>query len=367
MVSVAPRISLRRPAFVARIDQAVNRASGASASTSSDRRSSVSRLEIVRTTFRRQGLSEKVVNLLLASNRPTTIAAYNSSWRNWGDLCVRRGQDPLSPPLASVLEYLTELHESGKSYSSINSHRSMLSRTLPHVNGRPIGVHPLVKNLLTACYNLNPPKPKYSGTWDPDLVLRHLSPVGPNSELPLPVLSQKVVILVALACLLRVSEIASIDASSLSFSSTGAKFTLLRLRKAQRSGAFQSFSLPAFSNSSCCPVEALRSYVDRTAPRRNNTNINYLFIALISPFKMVTASTISRWIRRILLSSGIDTQVFGAHSARGAGASKALASGASVDGILRSGHWARESTFARFYKRNVDSSVATAVIGSAQS
>jgi site-specific recombinase XerD len=181
------------------------------------------------------------------------------------------------------------------------------------------------------------------------------------------VLSQKVVILVALACLLRVSEIASIDASSLSFSSTGAKFTLLRLRKAQRSGAFQSFSLPAFSNSSCCPVEALRSYVDRTAPRRNNTNINYLFIALISPFKMVTASTISRWIRKILLSSGIDTQVFGAHSARGAGASKALASGASVDGILRSGHWARESTFARFYKRNVDSSVATAVIGSAQS
>ena len=73
------------------------------------------------------------------------------------------------------------------------------------------GVHQLVKNLLTACYNLNPPKPKYSSTWDPDVVLRLLSSLGENSALPLTVLSQKVAILLAVK---RVSELASIDASS---------------------------------------------------------------------------------------------------------------------------------------------------------
>ena len=104
--------------------------------------------------------------------------------------------------------------------------------------------------------------------------------------------------------------------------------------------------------------------MDRTACRCNNTNIKYLFVALIAPFKQVTTSTVSRWIRKILHSAGVDTQVFGAHSARGAGASKALTSGASMDTILRSGKWSRESTFARFYKRNVKTSVATAVIDS---
>ena len=73
------------------------------------------------------------------------------------------------------------------------------------------GVHQLVKNSLTACYNLNPPKPKYSSTWDPDVVLRLLSSLGENSALPLTVLSQKVAILLAVK---RVSELASIDASS---------------------------------------------------------------------------------------------------------------------------------------------------------
>ena len=42
---------------------------------------------------------------------------------------MRMGQDPMSPPLALVLEFLTDLHESGISFGSVNSHRSMLSKT----------------------------------------------------------------------------------------------------------------------------------------------------------------------------------------------------------------------------------------------
>ena len=101
----------------------------------------------------------------------------------------------------------------------------------------------------------------------------------------------------------------------------GARFSLLRLRKAQRSGAFQSLTLPSFSESSCCPDKALQSYVERFAPRRNGENTKFLFIGLIASLKNITSSTISRWIRDVLQSSGIVSNVFGAHSARGTGTS----------------------------------------------
>lgn len=87
-------------------------------------------------------------------------------------------------------------------------------------------------------------------------------------------------------------------------------------------------------------------------------------MSLKAPYRSVSANTLSRWIRSILKSAGIDTTVFGAHSTRGAAASKAFAGGASTDSILRAGHWASESTFARFYRREtIGSSLASSILG----
>ena len=61
--------------------------------------------------------------------------------------------------------------------------------------------------------------------------------------------------------------------------------------------------------------------------------------------------------------SGIDS-MFKAHSTRGAAASKAASSGVKVDSILQTAHWARESTFTKFYRREVlvDDGVSGAVL-----
>jgi hypothetical protein len=55
----------------------------------------------------------------------------------------------------------------------------MLSKTLPSVNGHPVGIHPLAKKLLNGCYNLNPPRPKYNRLWDQDFVIKYLT-LGDN-------------------------------------------------------------------------------------------------------------------------------------------------------------------------------------------
>jgi len=70
--------------------------------------------------------------------------------------------------------------------------------THEHVEGIPVGKHPLVSQLLKGVYNQCPPQLRYSSTWDVDIVVRYLQSLGDNSSLPLKVLSQKLLLLMAL-------------------------------------------------------------------------------------------------------------------------------------------------------------------------
>jgi hypothetical protein len=123
-------------------------------------------VEIIGERFRERGFTQTVVRLLMAGNRANTTAGYESALGKWADWYFGKGADPLSANLAYVLEFLADLHAWGKSYSSMNVYRSMLSKTLSSVKGVSIGEHPLVVKLLRACYNGNSPRPKYNAVWD---------------------------------------------------------------------------------------------------------------------------------------------------------------------------------------------------------
>lgn len=267
---------------------------------------------------------------------------------------MERDQDPLSSSLIEILEFLSHLHLSGKAYSTINVHRSMLSVTLEPINGIPIGKHPLIIKLMRGCYNKNPPKPKYSNLWDVSIVLGFMKSRGDNEELCLSMLSKKLATLLAIVTLMRTSELASIDRESVKFSSSSASLALAKPRKTQFSGPLKSFSFPKFGDNRICPVNCLGLYIILTDYLRTSDNNKYLFIGLTAPNNSVSGNTVGRWIKSYLKDAGIDTTTFGAHSTRGAVSSKAASTGISVDSILQAGDWNRESTFTRFYHRNID-------------
>ena len=64
---------------------------------------------------------------------------------------------------------------------------------------------------------------------------------------------------------------------------------------------------------------------------------NVSFLSVIKPFKPVSSSTIARWIKEILALSGVDTDIFKAHSTRGAAATAAVGKGVSISEILQLG------------------------------
>ena len=134
------------------------------------------------------------------------------------------------------LEFLTELFDSGLQHRSINVIRSAVSMTHETTEGIPISQHPLVTRLRRGVYNLRPPKPRYSFTWDVDIVVQHILNMGENSTLSLKSLSQKLAFLMALVVASRTSELQALDLRFRVYKPNGVLFRLVVLTKTQKVG-----------------------------------------------------------------------------------------------------------------------------------
>ncbi|KAK4003910.1 hypothetical protein OUZ56_005659 [Daphnia magna] len=115
------------------------------------------------------------------------------------------------------------------------------------------------------------------------------------------VISYKLITLIALSALLRVSKITAIMRTSIHCSASAATFSLSRPRKTQHDGPVQSISLPRLSGRNC-PVDCLEDYLGRSktlCPLSNS-----LFISLKKPYRPVGSSTIARGKRFVNSKNG---------------------------------------------------------------
>ncbi|KZS06436.1 Uncharacterized protein APZ42_030117 [Daphnia magna] len=259
---------------------------------------------------------------------------------------------PHSLLTTNILNFLSDAFESGKAYSTINVFRSMLSGTNDQIEGFDIGCHPLVLKLMKGIFNSNPPKPKYSKTWDLNTVLNYFKTV-PSEDLGLLPLACKLVTLLSLATMSRVSELASIDRKSVIFSENSVNFSLCKPRKSQRARPLRSLTVTKLQDPSIDPVPCLGLYVHSTDTLRSGINEHRLLIGSVKPHKPVSGSTVARWIKKQLEEASVDTSTFSAHSTRGAAASKAATLGVPIQSILSAADWASESNFSRLYCREV--------------
>jgi len=227
--------------------------------------------------------------------------------------------------------------------------------THDHVEGIPMGQHPLVSRLLKGIYNSRPPQPRYTTTWDVDIVVKFLQTLGENKTLPLKLLSQKLALLMALVEASRVSELQALDLRFRLYRPEGAVFTIPTLGKKRTVGAPpKQVMFGAFpEDERLCVVKCLRCYEAATGQHRNKEpgRPQPLFLSYIKPHAPVTAQRLAHWLKEILGKAGVDTSVFKAHSVRGASSTAASEKGVLIEDILRTADWSRDSTFRRFYYR----------------
>jgi hypothetical protein len=107
----------------------------------------------------------------------------------------------------------------------------------------------------------------------------------------------------------------------------------------------------------------LEEYLSRTEKLRPESSPSLVCLYFQKPHLPVCPGTIAIWIKDIMATSGIDIDVFKAHSTCLASTSKAASSNVSLEQILKMADWSRQSTFSKFYYKPVhDSSFASSVL-----
>ena len=128
---------------------------------------------------------------------------------------------------------------------------------------------------------------------------------------------------------------------------------LADLQKHSRPGMHTNIiTLKAFpQNKALCVYSILENYVQRTEPLRGTEE--KLFISFIKPHKQLSRDTIRRWLKTMMKIAGIDIEIYGAYSTRSASVSKAANLNISMEQIMQTAGWTRQSTFEKFYHKEV--------------
>ena len=313
-------------------------------------------LASVRKRLRDAGVSDGASGLIINSRREGTSQTYESAWKKWSLWCGGRGLDPITCPVNHILEYLSHLFSSGTPYRTIAGHRSAISAYhVPIVVDSTLvtaGRHPLVSALMSGVHNLRPPQAKYSFTWDIEVVLCLFKswPLDPTPKQ----LTQKVTTLLALIGVPRGAELHLFDLNYMADFGNKLVFELPGTVKNVREGLkpkpleFHKHE----QDEKLCPVTCIRRYITLTEAWRTEGVPSAFFLSFKNPHKPVTKSTLARWIKDVLLLAEVDN-VFSAHSLRGASTSKALLKGLTVKEVVDHGKWSLESTWQRFYHKEV--------------
>ena len=85
------------------------------------------------------------------------------------------------------------------------------------IDGYSVGEHPIIARLLKGMFHVRPPEPRYSFTWDVNVLLTFLESWFPLSALELKQLTLKTAALVALVSAQRSQTIVGIEYRSYEF------------------------------------------------------------------------------------------------------------------------------------------------------
>ena len=163
-------------------------------------------------------------------------------------------------------------------------------------------------------------------------------------------------------CPERVSAITKLDLRHCHILPEGVEFMLSSPRKRGTADQLPKAFFARFpSNSKLCPVETLRRYVKATRsirPAIPSSKLDPLFISYVKPHKPISVPSLARWLRSLLKASGVNSDIFKAHSVRGASTTAAANCNCNVplSEILKMADWSSPSTFQKFYYKPVHSS-----------
>ena len=158
----------------------------------------------------------------------STSKQYESALKRWYLYCTANNADYYNPTRPALLKFLTEKFNEGASYGTLNTYRSAIS----FISQNKIGEDQMICKFLKGAYRARPSAPKYTSTWDVSLVLTYLETKDLNSSTTsFKEITEKTVMLIALASAHRAQTITSIDIRNITFTPAGAEILITKMIK----------------------------------------------------------------------------------------------------------------------------------------
>ncbi|XP_026827649.1 uncharacterized protein LOC113562416 [Ooceraea biroi] len=305
---------------------------------------------LIRTAFERKHVPKEALDIIISSLSDSFIKQYDVCFKRWWNFCFNNDIQALQFSVPNVLSFLSNEFNNGTSYGTINSFRSAIAL----LYGPELGTNQQIKRFIKGIARLRPSMPKYDFTWDPSIVLNFLASWGSNEILSLEQLSLKLATLMALVTGHRFQTLTLIDVRNVEKRDEIFEIKIPERIKTSGIGCQQPvLAIPFYTqNVLICPATTLSSYLRRTSDLR--TSHYKLFLSFKKPHEAVSTQTLSRWVKKVVTSAGINTNYFSAYTTRHASTSCARRSGVNIDLILKTAGWSKNSqTFARFYNRTV--------------
>lgn len=283
----------------------------------------------------------------MASIAGSTLKQYSSGLKLWWEFCSQKNINPFSISVTNVLEFLTFHFNKGVSYSSLNTYRSAIAQ----IADQNLAHDARIKKFFKGVYMLRPGLPKYENTWDPTVVLNYVRALD-NDNISLELLTQKLVTLLALATGQRLQTLWLIEIDNIYSSESRIEIAIPgRTKTSARNKSQPIMQLPFLeSDHNVCVAKTLTAYLKKTQLLRGKEKS--LFITFRKPHKKASTQTLSRWIKNILVKSGVDVNRFSPYSIRHASTSAAKRKGLNIDTIRLSAGWSKNSRmFAEVYNR----------------
>ena len=264
-----------------------------------------------------------------------TWKRYDPAFKKLYCLLEQKKIDPQEASVEQVAQGLWTLHRESPSEA-----RNAYSAMLLFPSFQMLKFHPLLSFMKK---QWNRGCPKYGAFWDPQPLLGTLLQSAAPEELRK--LRDRLIICCRLLCLHR-----GIDLSRVSRTVSFAQKTpYIRIqRKGWKVPRWEAvLSLPDCPNIS--PWHLMVSYVQKTAHQAPLGGP--LLLTLKPPFKGLSANTINSLTKRILQEHGVPTEVWGAHSTRGAGVTLWKGLGLLAEEVCEIGQWKNLQAFQAHYLR----------------
>lgn len=302
--------------------------------------------------------SKQQKTLLRAGWRKSTLNTYKPAWQRWVKWCRESAVLATNPTGSELARFLADLHlKEGLAYRTILVHKSVVSTLCAAEDSSRLSSNVLVKQILKSISNSKIRVRPDQSVWDTGSLISWLSNNVVNSE-SLYEVSRRCAILLLLCSGRRVHDLTLLSISESLFVinvEDGSVILWPIYGSKTDSESYIQSGWKLFSNvenPNLDPVLWVKKLLSLGNNRREEANIQNLFVTARGTAKAASRTIIAGWVKSVLKDAGVDATP---GSVRSAVASRGWLDREPVDKIMARANWRSENTFIKFYRKEVRS------------